>query len=163
MRELTCMRWNCVKIQCSINLLHFSSPERDLIVTSAFVSGLNWYVSLYLTQSHFLKIYFNESLSLKLRGMGGGTKPKQNLVCPNGHLRFSHFVTAISKTGLWSSLFPSLLVHSSLNHCRILMGIYLQVKYFMRTVYLNLSAMLTVSWALSSLNLYENIGGKQRK
>lgn len=89
-----------MKIQCSINLLHFSSPERDLIVTSAFVSGLNWYVSLYLTQSHFLKIYFNESLSLKLRGMGEGTKPKQNLVCPNGHLRFSHFVTAISKTGL---------------------------------------------------------------
>lgn len=87
MHELACMRWNCVEIQQFIKLVlcctrpaHVPPPplpqKRDFIVTSAFVSGKNLNVGLNLTLSHFLKIYFSESLSLKLAGRG--RKPTKN-------------------------------------------------------------------------------------
>lgn len=40
-------------------------------------------------------------VSLKLEGKKKQTKtPNQNLLCPRGRFRFSHFITVISKTGL---------------------------------------------------------------
>lgn len=51
-----------------------------------------------LTFSHFLNMYFNESIPLELEegGEQQNKNPNQVWVCSRGHLRFSQFLLLVS-------------------------------------------------------------------